>query len=78
MSWENNGGPTEYYDLPKDSEIKDAGDIIEWREMNFNQGSIFKAAFCFNVGRHDSTDYERDLNKIIYHAEREKKRIHDI
>jgi len=65
----NNGGPTHYYDL--DPSWKGAGDIIEGRGMNFNQGTIFKAAFCFNIGRHEATDYERELNKIIYFAKRE-------
>jgi len=65
----NNGGPTHYYDL--DPSWKGAGDIIEGRGMNFNQGTIFKAAFCFNIGRHKATDYERELNKIIYFAKRE-------
>ena len=46
--------------------------------MNYNQGNIFKSAFCFNVGRHDGTDYERELNKIVYFAERELKRISNV
>jgi len=68
----NNGGPTHYYDLKP--EWKGIGDVIEGREMNFNQGSILKAAFCFNIGRHSATTYERELNKIVYFAQRELKR----
>ena len=69
----NNGGPTDYYDLKPS--WKGAGDIIEGRKMNFNQGNMFKVAFCFNVGRHSSTTYERELNKLKYFADRELKRI---
>ena len=69
----NNGGKTDYYDLPKDA--KCCQDIIEWREMNFQQGNIFKVAFTFNCGRHNGTDYRRDLNKIIYFAQRELERL---
>ena len=69
----NNGGKTDYYDLPKDA--KCCQDIIEWRNMNFQQGNIFKVAFTFNQGRHDATTYERELNKIIYFAQRELERL---
>lgn len=73
MSSENNGGSTDYYRLKKWWRM--AQDIIEARKMNFAQGNIFKAAFTFNTGRHDGTNYERELNKIIYFCKREKKRI---
>lgn len=69
----NNGGSTDYYIFQP--EWKECGDIIEAREMNYNQGNIFKSAFCFNIGRHGGTDYERELNKIIYFANRELIRI---
>ena len=71
-SSENNGGSTYYYKL---SGMKDLQDIIENRNMNFAQGNILKAAFCFNVGRHEGTSYERELNKIVYFANRELQRI---
>ncbi len=66
---ENNGGATSYYDF--EPGWTEAGDIIEGRKMNFNQGSMFKVAFCFNIGRHSATTYERELNKLIYFAKRE-------
>ncbi len=69
----NNGGDTDYYQFKKG--WKDAMDIVEDREMNYAQGNIFKVAITFNMGRHDGTDYERELNKIIFFAEREKSRI---
>ena len=71
----NNGGATDYYRIDKSWEM--IQDIIEDRNMNYAQANIFKAAFCFNQGRHSGTDYERELNKIIYFANRELKQIKD-
>lgn len=65
----NDGGTTDYYQL--DPSWKQAQDIIEARGMNFSQGNILKAAFCFNTPRHGGTNYERELKKIIWFAERE-------
>ena len=72
----NNGGSTDYYKF--EPEWKECADIIEARVMNYNQGNIFKSAFCFNVGRHSGTDDERELNKIIYFTERELQRIKNV
>lgn len=72
----NNGGNTDYYNI--DSNWKTAQDIIETRNMNFSQGNIFKSAICFNIDRHSATDYERELNKIIWFANRELERIKEI
>ena len=69
----NNGGSTDYYKFKEN--WKECADIIEDREMNYNQGNIFKSAFCFNIGRHSGTDYIRELNKIIYFANRELERV---
>ena len=69
----NNGGDTDYYQIdPKWTSFQD---VIEAREMNYAQGNIFKVACTFNVGRHEGTNYERELNKIIWFANRELKRI---
>lgn len=76
MDAHNNGGSTDYYKF--EPEWKECADIIEARVMNYNQGNIFKSAFCFNVGRHSGTDYERELNKIIYFTERELQRIKNV
>jgi len=65
----NNGGATDYYRI--DPSWSMAQDIIEARSMNYSQGNIFKAAFTFNTGRHAASTYERELNKIIYFAQRE-------
>lgn len=69
----NNGGSTDYYKIKQ--EWKDCQDIIEHRNMNFSQGNIFKAAFTFNLGRHEATNYRRELNKIKYFADREIERL---
>ena len=69
----NDGGRTNYYQFKKHWE--QIQDVIEDRNMNFSQGNILKAAFTFNLGRHDGTDYKRELNKIIFFANRELERI---
>ena len=69
----NNGGSTDYYKFKEN--WKECQDIIEDRELNFSQGNILKSAFCFNIGRHSATDYTRELNKIIYFANRELERV---
>lgn len=73
MSSNNNGGTTDYYAIPKGA--KQCQDIIEMKEMNFSQGEIFKASWCLSTGRHDGTNYTRELNKIIWYANRELKRL---
>ena len=69
----NNGGETDYYKI--DKSWNTFQDVIEAREMNYAQGNILKVACTFNIGRHDGTTYERDLNKIVYFAQRELKRL---
>jgi hypothetical protein len=68
---ENNGGSTNYYKLPANA--KDLQDLIEYKNLNFAQGNIFKAIYRASENHHST--YERDLNKIIWFAERELKRI---
>ena len=70
---ENNGGSTNYYKIK--SEWKDVQDVIEERNMNFAQGNILKAAWCLGTTRHKGTNYERELNKIIWFCERELARL---
>lgn len=69
----NNGGATDYYDIP--TGFTTHMDVVEQRDMNYAQGNIYKVACTFNVGRHSATDYERELNKIVFFANRELKRI---
>lgn len=69
----NNGGSTDYYKIPDGT--KDLQDIIEYKDMSFSQGNIIKAIFRANSCGH--SDYERDLNKIIWFAQRELDRIRE-
>lgn len=67
----SDGWDTNYYELPADA--KEMQDLIEHRGMNFALGNIFKA--CYRMGRKDNTSREYDLNKIIWYATRELKRV---
>ena len=72
----NNGGKTDYYQLENAPfPINDFDDFAEWRGLNGNQFNMGKAMWTFNTGRHNGTDYERDLNKIIHYAKRELLRL---
>ena len=67
-----NGGSTpSQYSIPSDA--KELQDLIEYRNMNFAIGNIFKA--CYRMGLKEGADELYDLNKIIFFAKREKKRI---
>ena len=64
----SDGGSTSYYALPPGA--KELNDLIEYRNMNFALGNIFKA--CYRFGEKDGAEKTYDLNKIIYFAERLK------
>lgn len=64
----SDGYATDYYDLPEGA--KTLNDLIEYREMPFAIGNIFKA--CFRMGQKEGVDELYDLNKIIYFAEQRK------
>ena len=63
----NNGGSTDYYKF--NPEWKEVADIIEAKDMSYNIANCFKA--CFRLGGEHHSSKERDLNKIIYFAQRE-------
>lgn len=68
---EAGGSNVKQYGLPKGAiELQD---LIEHREMNFAIGNIFKA--CYRMDNCDHSDARRDLNKIIWFANRELKRL---
>jgi hypothetical protein len=72
----NNGGKTDYYQIESAPfPINDFDDFAEWRKLNGFQFNMGKVMWTFNVGRHNGTDYIRDLNKVIHYANREKKRV---
>lgn len=61
------GSSPEQYALPKDA--KEIQDLIEYRNMNFALGNIFKA--CYRMGVKNDDIYE--INKIIWFANRLKR-----
>ncbi len=69
----NNGGITDYWDVPEGAST--LNDLIEHKKMSFAQACIFKAAYRLGDERHHST-VERDLNKIIYYANRMLNIVH--
>ena len=70
-SSDNNGGSTDYYKLPISA--KDLQDLIEHKNMDFALGNIFKA--CYRLGECSHSEAIRDLNKIIWFAERKIKQL---
>jgi hypothetical protein len=66
MMSKNNGGSTDYYKLPEGA--TELNDLIEYKNMPFWLGNIFKA--CWRFGEKPVATKEYDLNKIIYFAGR--------
>lgn len=64
---EPDGGSSDYYRLPTDA--AELGDLIEFADMNFNIGNIFKAAW--RIGRKPGVNKLYDLNKIRWFVDRE-------
>lgn len=56
------GGPAGYYDFPEGTIT--LNDLIEFKEMGFHRGNIFKA--CWRWGTKSGTTKEYDARKIIY------------
>lgn len=67
----SDGGSTSYYDLPEGATT--LNDLIEYKEMSFALGNIFKAAY--RLGSKDGADELYDINKILYFAERLKAKV---
>jgi hypothetical protein len=67
----SNGWSTDYYQLPKDA--RELQDLIEYKNMNFSVGNIFKA--CYRLGDKEGTDALYDIRKIIWYATRELHRL---
>jgi hypothetical protein len=65
------GWSSDYYKLPENAE--ELQDLIEFKDMNFAVGNIFKAAY--RLGSKDGTTMVYDLEKIMWFAQRELKRI---
>jgi len=67
----SDGWSTSYYELPPGA--KELQDLIEYRNMSFAVGNVFKAAY--RLGRKDGATTLYDLNKIKWYAEREIARL---
>jgi len=67
----SDGGSTSYYELP--SGATELNDLIEYKNMSFAVGNIFKAAY--RLGQKEGAEEEYDLRKIIYFANRRLKQI---
>lgn len=65
------GLSSSYYELPEG--CKELQDLIEYKQMNFARGNIFKAAY--RLGDKPGTEAIYDLEKIIWFAQREVERI---
>lgn len=60
------GGPAEYYDFPEGAIT--LNDLIEYKNMDFHRGNIFKA--CWRWGTKSGTTEDYDARKIIYSGAR--------
>ena len=65
------GLSSSYYELPED--CKELQDLIEYKNMNFARGNVFKAAY--RLGDKPGTDQIYDWEKIIWFAQREIERL---
>lgn len=62
----SDGGPTSYYELPEGA--RELNDLIEYKQMSFALGNIFKA--CYRYGEKDSASRLYDARKMKLFAER--------
>ena len=67
----SDGGSSSYYQLPDSP--KELQDLIEFKDMDFAQGNIFKAAY--RLGEKDGNTEEYDLKKIIWFAIRKLRKL---
>jgi len=67
----SDGWSTSYYELP--AYAKELQDLIEYRNMDYTIGNIFKA--CYRIGHKDGNDDLYDANKILWFAKRKVNQI---
>lgn len=67
----SDGTTASYYELPPDA--KELQDIISFKDMNAQMGEIFRATMRYGEVAHSAK--MRDINKIIFYATEEKKRL---
>ncbi len=66
---DKDGMHSSYYDIP--AEAKDVIDLMNYKDMNHSVGE----AFCALYRMHDKDTPERNLEKVIFYASRELKKI---
>jgi hypothetical protein len=67
----SDGGSSGYYQLP--AAAVEIQDLVEYRNMNFAVGNIFKAAY--RMGQKAGNDELYEIRKIIWYANRELVRL---
>jgi len=67
----SDGTTASYYELPP--EAKELQDIISYKNMNSQIGEIFRA--CMRYGEVEHSSKLRDINKILFYAREEKRRL---
>lgn len=67
----SNGASARYYELPVGS--SELQDLISAKNMNAQIGEIFRE--CYRYGKASHCDELRGVNKIIFYALAEKKRL---
>lgn len=71
MSNRSDGSTASYYQLPPD--CKELQDLISYRNMNAQDGEIFRA--IYRKGRASHSDELRDARKVLFYAQAEVKRL---
>jgi len=67
----SDGTTASYYELPEGA--LELQDIISYKNMNAQMGEIFRATMRYGEVEHSSK--LRDINKILFYAQEEKKRL---
>ena len=71
---QSDGSTASYYELPGDAE--QLQDLISHKNMNAQVGEIFRE--CYRYGQAEHCDQLRGINKILFYAEAEKKRLEKV
>lgn len=67
----SDGSTASYYELPPNA--TELQDLISYKNMNAQMGEIQRAVYRY--GEADHSEKLRDINKIIFYAQAEKKRL---
>ena len=67
----SDGTTASYYELPP--EARELQDVISYKNMNSQIGEVFRA--CMRYGEVEHSSKLRDINKILFYAREEKKRL---